>query len=334
MVRAKRYSKDREVKATLFYGMAFLSGTAALIYQVVWVHTLTLTFGSTTVSAAVVIAAFMAGLGLGARCYDILQRRWKNNVMLYAGIECGIALTAAALTLGLRFLPGIYGTLTDMIGTGALLNMTRFTVAFTLLLIPSALIGATFPALSLIVIRSPQGINRHLGMIYGINTLGAAVGTLLSGFVLIELLGNTASVWFANTLNIAVAAAVYSARSRFSQDYVKRAASAKKSATVPTPLPPAVVGIILIASSFAPMAYELDARHQVPHWEQYLRCLIGPGIVFNRSRTGIRGASTHHTAIPSSHGINSQPGNDGAAVADRHRFDRSVSFGCLACRAC
>jgi|GEM_PF-1546140 len=268
MVRAKRYSKDREVKATLFYGMAFLSGTAALIYQVAWVHTLTLTFGSTTVSAAVVIAAFMAGLGLGARCYDIVQRRWKNNVMLYAGIECGIALTAAALTLGLRFLPGIYGTLTDMIGAGALLDVTRFTVAFTLLLIPSALIGATFPALSLIVIRSPRGINRHLGMIYGINTLGAAVGTLLSGFVLIELLGNTASVWFANALNIAVAAAVYSARSRFSQDYAKRAASTKKSATIPTPLPPAVVGIILIASSFATMAYELV-------WMRATKYLIG-----------------------------------------------------------
>lgn len=251
-----------------FYGMAFVSGMAALVYQVVWVHSLTLTFGSTTASAAVVIAAFMAGLGVGARLYEVAEKRWKNSVLLYAGIELGIAITAAGLTLCLPALPRVYASLTATVGTGALLGIVRFVTSFLLLLIPSALMGATFPALSVIVIRSPQGIRRHLGMIYGVNTLGAATGTLLSGFVLIELFGNTVSVWIANLLNIAVAAAAFTVRQRVSVPPRTGHRATEPGQAVPSPLPPAVLAAVLVASSFATMAYELI-------WMRAAKYLVG-----------------------------------------------------------
>ena len=78
-----------------------------------------------------------------------------------------------------------------------------------MLLVPAALMGATYPVLCSALIRSRAGVSAHLGPIYGLNTVGAAFGALLAGFVLVEQLGLRGSVLVANALNFAVAAAAF-----------------------------------------------------------------------------------------------------------------------------
>ncbi|GAB4325860.1 MAG: fused MFS/spermidine synthase [Candidatus Zixiibacteriota bacterium] len=192
---------DASRVSAALYALAFLSGIAALLYQVVWVHMLTLTFGSTTAGAGVAIASFMAGLGLGARAYELLRLRVANALRLYAGIEFGIAVLAVVVSAGLYRLPTVYAELAQFIDGTLALTVVRLSLSFGSLLLPSFLIGATFPALCTAVIRTRSGVPRHLGGLYGINTLGAAVGTVLAGFVLVEQLGNLSTVGVAAAIN-------------------------------------------------------------------------------------------------------------------------------------
>ena len=66
--------------------------------------------------------------------------------------------------------------LSRTLAPGPVYETVRFCAVFGLLLLPSLLMGATFPALCTVVIRSAGGVDRHLGLVYGINTIGAAAG--------------------------------------------------------------------------------------------------------------------------------------------------------------
>ena len=68
-------SKPGPAVVAALYLLAFLSGIAALMYEITWAKMLALALGSTTLAAAAVIAAFMGGMGLGARAYALVLRR-------------------------------------------------------------------------------------------------------------------------------------------------------------------------------------------------------------------------------------------------------------------
>ena len=91
--------------------LAFLSGSAALTYEVTWAKLLSLTFGSTTLAASAVVGGFLGGMGVGAWLYHRIQERVASPLRTYAGIEIGIALAAAALTASLPHLPAVFGSL-------------------------------------------------------------------------------------------------------------------------------------------------------------------------------------------------------------------------------
>ena len=83
------------------YALAFVSGAAALTYEVTWAKLLSLTFGSTTLAVSAVVGGFLGGMGVGAWLYHRVQGRVASPLRTYASIEIGIALAAAGLTAGL-----------------------------------------------------------------------------------------------------------------------------------------------------------------------------------------------------------------------------------------
>ncbi len=241
----------------IFYVLSFCSGVAALIYEVAWAKMLALTFGSTTMSVAAVVAGFMGGMGLGAWLYHILGDRTRRPALVYGCLEIGIALSTAALSATFYNLPTIFAEISAAIGPGPWFEVLRFASIFVLLLIPAALMGATYPALCSVVIHSARGLDRHLGMIYGINTLGAAVGVLFAGFFLLERFGLHASTYAANAINIAVGCA---AIAMFGAGAVRRRAftAARVEGTrIETHLPRAVTGLVLFGSGLATLSYEI-----------------------------------------------------------------------------
>jgi len=250
----------------LVYVMAFLSGAAALVYEVVWSKMLALTFGGSTLAASAVIAGFLGGMGLGAWLYHKVAARAERPLQLYGYLELGIGFSAAIITLVMYRLPTWLVWLIEIVPAGAPLAIARFAMVFLLLLVPAVCMGATFPALCSVVIRSTRGLDRHLGAIYGINTLGAACGAVLAGMVLIERYGLTRSVTIANGINLAVAGMSFVAAAKW--------ASARDSIVedevqpLRTALPKRVTGLVLLGSGFTTLGYEIL-------WFRGLRYLVG-----------------------------------------------------------
>lgn len=250
-----------------FYFLAFLSGSAALIYELTWAKMLSLTFGSTTLAAAAVIAAFMGGMGLGARAYDLVLRRSRRPILIYVCLELGIALTTALLTSTFYALPKLFAGLLGGLDPGLSLVLTRTVIVFLMLVLPAALMGATFPALCTVMIRTKQNLDRRLGLIYGINTLGGAVGVLLAGLVLIERFGLTGSVVVANAINVFVALAAF-ALIRSPLGIGDARSTPVQQAIIKTGLSRTVTGTVLFVSGFATLSYEIL-------WFRALRYFVG-----------------------------------------------------------
>ena len=253
---------------TTLYLFAFLSGMAALVYEVAWTKMLTLTFGRTTLAASAVVGGFMAGMGIGAWLYHRAQGGRLNAIRLYASLEIGIALTTALLTLGFSALPNLFVAVSGAIPAGLPMSLFRVGFVLVILLLPAALMGATYPALCAVLIRTREDAGRHLGPIYGLNTIGAAIGALIAGFVLVEQLGLRGSVWAANLINLGVGAAAWQVGRSASSDAYRPATLNDANALLPTYLPRRITAVVLFGSGFATLAYEIV-------WFRALRYLFG-----------------------------------------------------------
>ncbi len=248
---------------------------SALVYELAWTRMLALTFGRTTLAASAVIGGFMGGMGLGAWLYHRSQRSGRAPLRIYAALELGIALSTALLTAGFTLLPEFFAAASSTLPGG--LAMTLFRVGFVLilLLVPAALMGATYPALCSVLIHSRDEVGRHLGQIYGLNTLGAAAGALLGGLVLIEALGLRGAVGVANALNVAIAIGAWwlagSARAALPAHESSPASSWVDDAAgraVPSELPRPVTALVLFGSGLATLSYEIV-------WFRAFRYLFG-----------------------------------------------------------
>lgn len=231
-------------------GLFFLSGAAALIYEVLWARQLGLVFGATTHAASAVLAAYMLGLALGAALGGRWADRAANPLRLYGLLEAGIGGAGLALPWAIARLPALYAPLAGREeGTGAGLALLRFALALALLLLPTFLMGATFPAL--VRVLGTAGA-RSLGHLYAANTLGAVAGTLAAAYLLIAWLGVSGTGALAASINLGVAlvALLLAGRSRGEGALPAAARGAEPPpAHAPGPGFPAAVPLALLALS-------------------------------------------------------------------------------------
>ena len=183
----------------------FLSGTAGLLYQVVWTRMLTQIFGNTTYAIATVLSAFMAGLAIGSYLFGQIADRGKNDFLLYGLLEAGVGVYGF-------FVPWIFGLAQKAYGPifglnesyPFLFNLVLFALSFVLLVFPTMLMGATLPVLSRFFVRSFADFGRRVGDLYATNTLGAVIGCAAAGFFLIPGLGMRMTVYVAAGTNLFV----------------------------------------------------------------------------------------------------------------------------------
>lgn len=189
----------------LFYPLFFVSGAAGLVYQSLWLRLFTLVLGNSLHSAAVVLAAFMAGLALGAWAAGRRLERVKDRLGLYAFIELGIAATGLGAGWLIPRIGPLSAWLVAALPAGPLFPAAvRFIFSFTVLLVPTALIGATLPVLSQHLTPRLELAGRRIGSLYGWNAAGAVAGCVLTGFWLLRLAGMHATLLTAAALNLAV----------------------------------------------------------------------------------------------------------------------------------
>ncbi|MGH9869501.1 MAG: fused MFS/spermidine synthase [Candidatus Polarisedimenticolia bacterium] len=184
-----------------------VSGAAGLIYEVIWLRSLTLIFGKTVHAASAVLAAFMAGLAAGSALGGrLVDRRPGNPLRLYALLELGIGVWALALPFVQKGIGALYVALNGPFDhLSAALSAGRFVTAALALLPATALMGATLPVLSRWAVSHESQVGSRLGLLYALNTLGGVAGCLLAGFVLLEGLGLTGTTLAAALGNFLVA---------------------------------------------------------------------------------------------------------------------------------
>src|SRR5580765_5089191 len=182
-------------------GCFLASGAAGLLYELAWSKQLAYLLGSSLRSAAIVVAAFLAGLALGARLLGSRLAHGNSPGRRYALLEVAVAVTGFAVLPVLRALDGPVGELYRALGGESLaFAFARAGLLFAVLLVPTALMGATLPVL---VARCERGlVGPGLAWLYAINTLGAVLGSLAGGFVLLPGLGLGLTTLVAAALNL------------------------------------------------------------------------------------------------------------------------------------
>ena len=214
-------------RSSIVYILFLFSGITALIYEVVWTRMLTLAFGHTVYSVSIVLAAFMTGLGLGSyfsghaidhsygeKIYldgnksdkDLSEDLGTSSLLLvYGWIEILLFFLCSIISLILFKFSTVYSWLSFFIPDfWAIQNVVKCLLAFVLMSVPAFLMGATLPIISKYYITCKTTLDSRLGVIYGINTLGAAFGCLLAGFFLIANFGVLQTVLGAALLNLFV----------------------------------------------------------------------------------------------------------------------------------
>ncbi|MCK4283386.1 MAG: fused MFS/spermidine synthase [Candidatus Brocadiae bacterium] len=222
--------------------MFFLSGFAALIYQIVWARQLMLVFGVTIYATSAVVTAFMAGLALGSLYFGRLVDRWKRPLLLFAFLEVGIAVFALlfpAITLVLKrvYVP-LYGALGD---SHYVMSLVRFVLSFLVLLVPTSLMGGTLPVIARAYVSRSKRVGGDVAGLYSVNNLGAFLGCVLAGYLFIELIGLSGALRLAALVNVAVAAIALCLDARFRsrperQEPDAETGAAREGARLPGPV--------------------------------------------------------------------------------------------------
>jgi len=190
--------------------LLFISGTAALIYQVLWIKQLSLVIGVEVYAITTGISAFFAGLALGGLLFGRFADRLGKPLLLYAGLEIGVALLGIGATFGLSMAAAPFARLEQQFG------LLAWLLPLLLVGLPALLMGGTLPVLVRALAADPQHLGRAGGRLYAANTGGAIVGTLLTAFVLIATLGVRGSAFAAALLNIIAAIGALLVQRRYS----------------------------------------------------------------------------------------------------------------------
>ncbi|HSP81119.1 MAG TPA: fused MFS/spermidine synthase, partial [Myxococcaceae bacterium] len=162
-------------------GLLFVaSGMSGLVFEVIWVRYLSLVVGHTTLAVSLVVSAFLAGLVLGSLWLGRRADGLRRPLLAYGLLEGATGLLALGTTWVLEGLPGWLAS-EGLSGGGVL--------AFVLLLPPTFFMGGTLPVLVRFVAREWAGRGRSFGVLYALNTLGAALGCGLAGFYLLGAVG-------------------------------------------------------------------------------------------------------------------------------------------------
>jgi spermidine synthase len=197
----------------ILFGIA-VSGFCALGYEVLWTRILSMVVVATVYGFTIMLVAFLTGIALGSKAFGLFHKAipesWKGperSVVYFGGVQIIIGLAALTVTYYLRDLPAHAIRIQNyLLGTGIsefeVRQGANFAVAFSHMFIPAFFMGIAFPLAGNIHANRMKSVGEGVGEVLAYNTMGAILGSALSGFVLIYTFGIERSLQFLTIINI------------------------------------------------------------------------------------------------------------------------------------
>ena len=247
------------------------SGFAGLVYESIWTHYLQLFLGHAAYAQTLVLGIFMGGMAIGAAAVARYSPRIASPLRAYAAVEAAIGV------LALVFHPVFTATTSAFFEfaftrhlDGAAFAAAKWSLGALMILPQSILLGATFPLFTAAATRrAPQAAGRAVATLYFSNSLGGAIGALVSGFVLIPAAGLPGTIVTAGLVNLAIAGAVLAlARREPAPAASPREASAARGAQPGLGAPMALLLAVSFFTGATSFVYEIG-------WIRMLALVLG-----------------------------------------------------------
>jgi spermidine synthase len=200
-------TKKRHVRETYLILAGFLlSGAAALIYEVTWTRALSLVLGNTVYALSTMLSTFMGGLAVGAYISGKYCDRKTDLLFAFGLCELGIGISGLLSIPIIYWMPSLYVHVFQSFSDyPKIFYAFQVLLCVLVMLVPTLLMGATFPIVSKRITQSMEEMGTKVGRAYSLNTLGAVGGSLAAGFFLIPTIGIKGAAIAAASLNVFVA---------------------------------------------------------------------------------------------------------------------------------
>jgi spermidine synthase len=194
-------------RSIIFWGFGF-SGLAAMIYQVLWSRVLSMIIGSSIYSFTIILLTFLVGISLGSGVFSGLLRRLRNPASVLGLIHLGIGLVAIFNFIVMDELPLMFARSVTKFPAYhhhvGLIQFIMFLIS-ALVIFPSTFgMGAVFPLTLKVCAKDISRVGKSVGSIYAVNTIGAIIGSFISGFILIPNLGLEVTMFIAIGINLSL----------------------------------------------------------------------------------------------------------------------------------
>jgi len=182
-------------RPVLLLATVFFTNFLSLACQVIWLRKISYLFGSTAAVLSTVLSVFLLGLAGGAlfagRMADRSARPWRLLGLIEIGLGAYCALSLPIFEMGRRFFLAVFTGDLPPLPTA----VAKLFVVLVTMIAPAFAIGAVFPLAVRLYGRDLGHVGRDLSLVYGLDTLGAAVGALAAGFYLVPVVGLSRSTW-------------------------------------------------------------------------------------------------------------------------------------------
>ncbi|HEV7672711.1 MAG TPA: fused MFS/spermidine synthase [Thermoanaerobaculia bacterium] len=238
MPKASAKSRKKVLYLTVFF-----TNLLSLACQVIWVRKLSFLFGSTAGVFSTVLSVFLLGLAVGAliagRLADRTARPWWLLARIQIALGVYVALSLPIFEFARRFYLQAFPN--DLAPLSAAL--WKFAVVLVVLITPTLAIGAVFPIAVRLLTRGSADVGGSVSLVYGLDTMGAALGALLSGFVLVTGFGLSVSTWMLGGISVIFGLGVLIANYEGSAVGPERRGAGANAANAASPTSPKIANI-------------------------------------------------------------------------------------------
>jgi spermidine synthase len=183
----------------------FLSGFCNLVYEVVWARMFNLLFGVTVFAVSAVLASFMLGLASGGILFGARADRTDKPIRLFGWLHVGICLSTMATLLAAPAFQRLYLSVHTIFGANVhVFRAMVFLLSLLLLIVPTTLMGATFPVASKALATRQESLGRDVGILYALSTLGSVIGCIATVSVLLESAGMRGTILIAAIADLVI----------------------------------------------------------------------------------------------------------------------------------